>query len=337
MGCNAKASIMDRASWHIPDWLAGAEELSAEAEYAYFRLCLFLYQFDGLLKDDDQANARRCKMSTRAFRQVKAALLAADKLEIRDGYLWNARCAKEIGSVCSMSQAQSIRAQKRWQKARESQEKRSKKATENRENRQEKGCGNHEKHNEINDYSHATAYAGHDAISESRKVDNPDGLSPPLSPHHAEELAFAAYNELAERIGLPRANLLTKARKTALTARLKDCDGPEGWRAALAKVEASSFLRGERNDFRADLDFLLRRKSFIRLMEGSYDDRPNTGRAREQQDIMNVGANRSAPHEVLLSAAARVAAGYADGARLRDDHGSPLIDNCHFQVLGDPA
>jgi uncharacterized protein YdaU (DUF1376 family) len=161
---------MDRAPWHIPDWLAGTEELSKDAEFAYFRLCLFIYQFDGLLKDDDRANARRCKMSTRCFRQVKAELLTATKIEIRDGYVRNRRCERVLSDVCSLSEAQSRRAHKRWAKARESglipaeiQEFSADKQPEN-------SRVNGGKPNEINGTTHTAGHAGNDAISEARNT-----------------------------------------------------------------------------------------------------------------------------------------------------------------------
>lgn len=86
--------------------------------------------------------------------------------------------------------------------------------------------------------------------------------------------AFNAYNEMAERLGLPVAKVLSKTRAAGIKARLKDAGGIDGWRTALAKTEASPHCNGA-NDrgWRADLDFLLQQKSFTRLMEGSYDDR----------------------------------------------------------------
>lgn len=80
------------------------------------------------------------------------------------------------------------------------------------------------------------------------------------------------WNEMAERHDLPVAQRLTDARRRKLGARLKDCGGLDGWKAALAKVEATPGLLGA-NDrgWRADIDFLLQEKSFTKLMEGSYD------------------------------------------------------------------
>lgn len=96
----------------------------------------------------------------------------------------------------------------------------------------------------------------------------------------SEDLRHAvnAYNVVAERCGLPSVQNFSDTRKRKLRQRLKDCGGLSGWVVALEKLEASSFCRGERNDFRADFDFLMQAQSFTRLMEGRYDDRkPSDG------------------------------------------------------------
>ena len=91
--------------------------------------------------------------------------------------------------------------------------------------------------------------------------------SPSPSP---ERVAFAEWNALAERLGLPQATKLTPQRQKHLKARLKS-DGLDGWRAALAGVERSNHCRGV-NDrgWRADIDFVLQPTSFQRLVEGFY-------------------------------------------------------------------
>ena len=74
--------------------------------------------------------------------------------------------------------------------------------------------------------------------------------------------------------GVHQVEKLTKARRTGLQARLRDAGGPAGIAAALAKVAASSFCRGE-NDraWRADFDWFVSERGFTRLMEGKFDDR----------------------------------------------------------------
>jgi hypothetical protein len=90
------------------------------------------------------------------------------------------------------------------------------------------------------------------------------------------ELAVEAWNLLASETGLPAVQLLTDPRKTKLRARLEECGGIIGWNIALAKIRGSPFLLGKVKNWRADFDFLLQAKSFTKLMEGGFDDNPNS-------------------------------------------------------------
>lgn len=88
-----------------------------------------------------------------------------------------------------------------------------------------------------------------------------------LKPEHVIE----AWNELAERLGLPVVKKLTTARNRQLASRIRQ-NTIEDFQTALGAIERSQFLRGE-NDrgWRADFDFLLQPKSFTKLIEGAYD------------------------------------------------------------------
>lgn len=111
---------MDFAMWHVGDWISGVEEIQPETEYVYFRLVMFIYQMDGTLKDNDQANARRCRVSTRAYRKHRTKLLDLGKIEIRNGLIWNSRCEREIDHVKKISTRAKTRSEKRWKAHRES-------------------------------------------------------------------------------------------------------------------------------------------------------------------------------------------------------------------------
>jgi hypothetical protein len=95
------------------------------------------------------------------------------------------------------------------------------------------------------------------------------------APPAIDEVAQAVsdYNAVAARVGWSSVQKLTPARRAAIKGRLKDAGGIEGWGIALGKAEASSFLRGERGDFRLTFDFLSKQTNFTKLMEGNYDDR----------------------------------------------------------------
>lgn len=103
--------------------------------------------------------------------------------------------------------------------------------------------------------------------------------------------AVQAWNAMAERVGLSAVRNVTEARRRALKARLAECAGIEGWRHALAKVEASPFLRGERSGnghdrWRASFDFVVTQGNFTKLMEGNYDDRNAASTAASQREIL---------------------------------------------------
>lgn len=99
-----------------------------------------------------------------------------------------------------------------------------------------------------------------------------------------EQLAFDAWNDTARRNDLPVAEKLTKDRRSKLTARIADAGGLDGWFRALDRLEASDFCTGRKTDFRANLDFVLQASSFLKLIEGSYDNNRNQRGQHEQRN-----------------------------------------------------
>tara|TARA_R110000822_G_scaffold75151_5_gene180787 strand:+ start:247 stop:840 length:594 start_codon:yes stop_codon:yes gene_type:complete len=92
-------------------------------------------------------------------------------------------------------------------------------------------------------------------------------------------LMVDTWNRMASDYGLTKVQKLTKARKAKAVARLKDCGGLEGWDAALEKVAKTPGLLGQAGgNWKASFDFLLQESSFVKLMEGSYDNWTDTRR-----------------------------------------------------------
>ena len=140
---------------------------------------------------------------------------------------------------------------------------------------------------------------------ESSKVD-PDGSTPALDlglpvtppPPDAVDLAplATAFNAAATRCGWHKIKLpLAPDRRITLQARIREANGIEGWMDALKRAEASDFLTGRSDrgqgheNWRADFDFLHRKKPFRKLLEGGYDN-PG-GRAaqhRPQRESFNI-------------------------------------------------
>jgi hypothetical protein len=112
-----------------------------------------------------------------------------------------------------------------------------------------------------------------------------DPPPPPAALTKAEvlDLAFTAYDEAAARLEWQACQSRNETRAKKLAVRLDESGGIEGWRAALEKAEASDFCMGRapprpgKPPFRMHLDFLLQQQSFVRLMEGHYDNREGTG------------------------------------------------------------
>ncbi len=269
--------------WNVGDWIGGVEEITPETEYVYFRLVMFIYQMDGTLKDSDQANARRCRVSTRAYRKHKSKLIDLGKIEVRDGLIWNARCEHEINHVKEISTRAKTRSEKRWKAHLKS--KLAEKPTENSlvlegKTRRKLALKTRENPENANDFnktmhasSHATQHATQHANQGTSEVEYREEVrGPPLTPLGDVEKMVEAWNLLADQTGLARVQKITKPRRVKSAARLRDCGGMEGWMAALEKIRGSPGLLGDNNrGWKADFDFVLQESSFTKLMEGGYD------------------------------------------------------------------
>lgn len=141
-------------------------------------------------------------------------------------------------------------------------------------------------------------------------------------PKGEEQLAFEAYNDIAQELGLSKAQALTTERRTKIRQRLNECGGLAGWADALGKIRGSPFLMGE-NDrgWKASLDFILQRSSFTRLMEGSYDRSP----ARQQTSTASRNSIRDgfAILDAVTDEAIRRADGHGEEGGEEDFGGIP--------------
>ncbi|MDO5549426.1 MAG: helix-turn-helix domain-containing protein [Eubacteriales bacterium] len=71
---------------------------------------------------------------------------------------------------------------------------------------------------------------------------------------------------------LPQCRTLSEARKTLLSARLKQ-HGRDKLHQIFAKAEESDFLSGRKSDFHASLDWLLKDANAVKVLDGNYDNR----------------------------------------------------------------
>ena len=81
----------------------------------------------------------------------------------------------------------------------------------------------------------------------------------------------AIWNAFAADHCLPQSRPLNPDRRRKALRRLKDCDGIEGWRAAVASIADSPWLLGENDGkWKASMSFMLQRESFTKVLEGNY-------------------------------------------------------------------
>lgn len=118
------------------------------------------------------------------------------------------------------------------------------------------------------------AVASYNSEPEAEKKETASAVV--ISEPDESELALEAYNEVACVAGWPRAKM-TEPRKASLRKRIRSAGGLPGWVSAMHRARGSPFLCGRnKNGWRANLDFFLQAKSFINLIEGSYDERQAT-------------------------------------------------------------
>lgn len=113
----------------------------------------------------------------------------------------------------------------------------------------------------------------------------PPTSTPPLGEEKEESSCLAArppfgptelqrdWNEVTSADGLRTCRELSKARRVAATARIRDHPDEPYWAGVILRIAKSDFCRGE-NDrgWKADFDFLVRRDTHLKVLEGKYDN-----------------------------------------------------------------
>lgn len=79
------------------------------------------------------------------------------------------------------------------------------------------------------------------------------------------------YNDICK--SLPRCIKLSETRKRHIKARLKDGYGEDDFRKIFEKAEASDFLTGKAEKWKASFDWLVNENNMIKVLEGNYDNK----------------------------------------------------------------
>lgn len=229
--------MVDFVSIHLGEWRDLSQDLDRDTRTTFRDICEMFWRLDGHMEDNDQRNARTFDMSVQAYRKHKRRLLDMGKIELRDGLIWCEYAEEKLNKIKEKSEKARNNINKRWHK-------------------------NYAKSLETKKTEDTDVYTN----SLTRKA-----LSVPDRDTYVKT-AVERWNALAEEIGLPKVQKITKARRAACAARLKDAGGLDGWDAALDKIRGSPFLRGDsERGWCANFDFLMRESKFVKLMEGGYE------------------------------------------------------------------
>jgi hypothetical protein len=96
----------------------------------------------------------------------------------------------------------------------------------------------------------------------------------------ADEL-MALWNAAAFHFGLHAARELTNERRRRCARLLKGKPSRSYWQDVIERITQSSFCKGANNrGWRADFDFLTRRDTHVKVLEGKYDDNASGGHHR---------------------------------------------------------
>lgn len=235
------------------DFIEGTIGLPFELKVTYSFVLDLIYMQGGNLPDDPRYIAGLLGVSVRKWNGLRLRLIEAGKLQVNGELLTNYRALSELKSL------------RKFQ-----------------DNQREKAS----KPRNANKLPDATAKPKPSQpepepdIEELTTVSSLSSGNDETKPIDEISEAVAMYNATAKASGWPGVRILSKARRSALAARLRECDGLGGWRAALEKAQASNHCCGQnQRGWVANFDFLTRQSSFVKLMEGNYDNRPSGGRS----------------------------------------------------------
>ncbi len=183
-----------------------------------------------------------------------------------------------VAAIVEMEMAGGVAAERRLAEKRAKDAERQRLSRANRQEKAEMSRDVTECHSDICD-----APSPNDNLNPIPKEKPPYGgqKESPSEPDQTEA-ALSEFNRVAARVSWPKAQKLTSDRRAKLRLRLNEAGGLPGWTAALERAARSPVLTGDNNrNWRASIDFFLQPSSFLKLIEGNYDDK----RSRPQAEL----------------------------------------------------
>ncbi len=230
------------------DFEAKTSHLSLEEDGAYNRLLRLCWMMPGTsLPDDDAWIMRRMRVDQETFNRVVKVVLS-EFFERRDGRVSNARMNREFEKSSTGHERRVLAGR----------------------------AGGKAKALNTNNSSPSIAKAMPYQPEPEPEPDIREGLGKP-NPGQPDnsQACFDHFNAVAGQVGWAKIQKITAPRKAALSQRMRDVGGVDGWCAAIDRAALSPLLTGQSGrGWVADFDWLCKASNFTKLMEGNYDPRP---------------------------------------------------------------
>ena len=237
---------MNYFKFHIGDYARSTRHLSNDEDLAYRRLIDMYYETEAPIPLETQWVARRIRLPVEVVE-----IVLQDMFQRTDDGWKHARCEQELAEYHRQVEKNRLNGKRGG---------RPKTAKKN-------PVGSEPVASPIPDVTlttnHKPLTINQDIVSSNEDKSSGDDLT--------VDDVVSAWNELAEQCGLAKVVKLSDTRRKHIRLRIKEYDA-EDWSKAMGAIYRSSFLRGDNErGWKADFDFLLQPKSFLKLVEGSYD------------------------------------------------------------------
>jgi hypothetical protein len=105
-----------RIPYHLSDWNVATAELSFEEEAALRKLHDAYYLQDGVLADDDRANAYRMRLPLKRYRRLRAALVGRGHIAVHAGRIAIPQAEPALENMLNIIATARANVKKRWRK-----------------------------------------------------------------------------------------------------------------------------------------------------------------------------------------------------------------------------
>jgi uncharacterized protein YdaU (DUF1376 family) len=282
----SKKATLPMMPFYVRDWIAGTRELTPAERGVYIDLLCLEWDSGGPLNKDLGRLAGMVSVSKKQFRALWRKV--KNKFELLPAGYINARLEEERQAAIARRQKTSEKASnaalKRWEQRAGAD------APSNASSIRPPMLGASAKQCLDDALQSPPPHPHPDSggvLEDSDSLPQKRTARPKQPAYEWEEFhqkVLGAYHELVP--DMPRVMIWSKERRQALDARIRECckrgkpaDSLDYWRAFFTNVAASDFLCGRKTDFCASLDWLLKPKNFIKVIEGHYENRGSNGGA----------------------------------------------------------